>query len=121
MSDQYAFERTLAGIHDAMLDDARWPAASALIDEACVIRGNDPFAGGGPENDVRVRFVGIYQRGQRREDLEREYLAHYLQRGATEGRLPGRLAGTARPPGQRHRINPEVVATTLASLEVGGA
>ena len=77
MSEQNAFERTLAGIHDAMLDDARWPAASALIDEACGIRGNDLFVGEGPEGDVRVRFVGIYQRGQRREDLEREYLAHY--------------------------------------------
>ena len=77
MSGHDAFERTLAAIYDAMLDDARWPAASALIDEACGIKGNDLFVGEGPEGDVRVRFVGIYQRGQRREDLERDYLAHY--------------------------------------------
>ena len=77
MSGHDAFERTLAAIYDAMLDDARWPAASALIDEACGIRGNDLFVGEGPEGDVRVLFVGMYQRGQRREDLEREYLAHY--------------------------------------------
>ncbi len=32
----------------------------------------------GPEGDVQTRFVGIYKRGQRREDLEREYLAHYF-------------------------------------------
>ena len=77
MSGYDAFERTLAEIYNAMLDDARWPAASALIDEACGIKGNDLFVGEGPEGDVRVRFVGIYQRGQRRKDLEREYLAHY--------------------------------------------
>ena len=78
MSDQDAFKRTLAAMYDAMLDDARWPAASALIDEACGIKGNDLFVGEGPEGEVRVRFVGMYQRGQRREDLEREYLAHYF-------------------------------------------
>ncbi len=47
MSGQDAFERTLAAIYDAMLDDARWPAASALIDEACGITGNDLLVGGG--------------------------------------------------------------------------
>ena len=77
MSGHDAFERTVAAICDAMLDDARWPAASALIDEACGIKGNDLFLGEGPEGDVRNLFVGIYQRGQRREDLEREYLEHY--------------------------------------------
>ncbi len=77
MSGHDAFERTVAAICDAMLDDARWPAASALIDEACGIKGNDLFLGEGPEGDVRNLFVGIYQRGQRREDLEREYIEHY--------------------------------------------
>ena len=31
----------------------------------------------GPTNDVRALFVGLYARGQRREDLEREYLDTY--------------------------------------------
>ncbi len=39
MGDQDAFERTLASLHDAMLDDSRWPGASALIDEACGLTG----------------------------------------------------------------------------------
>ena len=30
-----AFERILESLYRAMLDDAHWPAASALIDEAC--------------------------------------------------------------------------------------
>ena len=77
MSDQDAFEHILASLHDAMLDDARWPAVSALIDEACGIEGNDLMVGEGPEDDVRARFVGVYRRGQRREDLERDYLENY--------------------------------------------
>ena len=78
MSGRDAFERTLAAIYDAMLDDARWPAASALIDETCGVRGNDLFVAEGPEDDRRGLFVGIYCRGQRREDLERHYLENYF-------------------------------------------
>ena len=35
------------------------------------------MVGEGPKDDVRGLFVGLYYRGQRREDLEREYLEHY--------------------------------------------
>ena len=35
------------------------------------------MVGEGPKNDVRGLFVGLYYRGQRREDLEREYLENY--------------------------------------------
>ena len=78
MSGHDAFERTLGALYDALLDEARWPAASARIDEACGNRGNDLFVAEGPKDDVRGLFVGIYRRGQRREDLEREYLANYF-------------------------------------------
>ena len=47
MSDQDAFERILASLYDAMLDDAEWPATSALIDEACGTVGNQ--GGGRPD------------------------------------------------------------------------
>ena len=77
MSDQDAFERILASLHEAMLDDVQWPATSALIDEACGTQGNALLVGEGPQDDIRVLFVGLYYRGQRREDLEREYLEHY--------------------------------------------
>ncbi len=60
-----------------MLDESRWPATSALIDEACGLTGNGLMVGEGPKNDVRGLFVGLYYRGQRREDLEREYLKTY--------------------------------------------
>ena len=77
MSHQDAFERILASLYDAMLDETRWPATSALIDEACGLTGNGLMVGEGPTDDVRALFVGLYYRGQRREDLEREYLENY--------------------------------------------
>ena len=77
MNNQDAFERILASLYDAMLDETRWPATSALIDEACGITGNGLMVAEGPKNDIRGLFVGLYYRGQRREDLEREYLEHY--------------------------------------------
>ena len=85
MSDQDAFERILASLYDAMLDDTRWPGGSALIDEACGLTGNGLLVGEGPKDDVRVLFVGAYCRGQRREDLEREYLENYHP---TDERVP---------------------------------
>ena len=85
MSDQDAFERIVASLHDATLDDTRWPATSALIDEACGLRGNGLMVGEGPKDDVRAVFVGAYCRGQRREDVEREYLEDYHP---TDERVP---------------------------------
>ena len=77
MSDRDAFERILTALYDAMLDDRHWPATSALIDEACGLMGNTLLVGEGPKHDLRVGFVGLYYRGQRRTDLEREYLEVY--------------------------------------------
>ena len=45
MSDRDAFERSMASLYDAMLDDTRWPVASALIDEACGLTGNGLVVG----------------------------------------------------------------------------
>ena len=77
MSEHDAFDRVLAAVHAATLDETRWPATSALIDEACGLTGNGLMVGEGPKDDVRGLFVGLYYRGQRREDLEREYLDTY--------------------------------------------
>ena len=77
MSDQDMFDRILASLYDAMLDDTYWPATSALIDEACGAQGNALMVGEGPPDDIRALFVGLYYRGERREDLEREYLEVY--------------------------------------------
>ena len=85
MSEQDAFGRILESMCDAMLDDAHWPRASALIDEACGVTGNDVLVTDGPKDDVRVLFVGAYTRGQRREDQERDYLENYHP---TDERVP---------------------------------
>ena len=77
MSDQDAFAHILASLHEAMLDDVHWPTTTALIDEACGLTGNTLLVGEGPKDDIRVLFVGLYYRGQRRTDLEREYLEVY--------------------------------------------
>ena len=77
MSSEDIFKRIMASLNDATLDDQHWPATSALIDEACGLTGNALMVGEGPKDDIRARFVGLYYRGQRREDLEREYLETY--------------------------------------------
>ena len=79
MSDQDAFERVLTALHDAMLDDTLWPATSARIDEACGIQGHFLTVSADPPDDGQnlCSFIGLYYRGQRRADLEREYLERY--------------------------------------------
>ena len=77
MSDQDAFERILASLYDAMLDPTQWPATSALIDEACGMQGSALAVGEGPKDDIRIIPAGLYYRGQRHEELEREYLEIY--------------------------------------------
>ena len=77
MSQDDIFQRILASLHEATLDDARWPAASALIDAACEVRGNALLVGEGSGREARLVFTFFSYRGQRREDLEREYLEIY--------------------------------------------
>ena len=77
MSDQDEFARILASLYQATLDDRHWPVTSALIDEACGITGNCLLVGEGPPDDIRAMFVGVYARGERQADLEREYLQVY--------------------------------------------
>ena len=77
MSQLDTFNRILASLHQAMLDDAHWPATSALIDDACGMTGNDLAVGEGFGADVKVFYAGIYRRGERRQDLERLYFDVY--------------------------------------------
>ena len=72
------FDRIVALLHEAALDDARWPAASALIDEACRASGNTlVFGDARPYEDVRIFFAWFYYRGRRHRGLEREYFDVY--------------------------------------------
>ena len=77
MNPDDAFERILASLHEAALDDARWPAASALIDEACGIVGNALVVGEAAGADALIHFARFLYRGEHRPDLEREYFDEY--------------------------------------------
>ena len=78
MNPDDAFERILASLHEAALDDHRWPAASALIDEACGTRGNALTVGEGTGGGDRIHFARLLSRGECRQDLAREYFdVHY--------------------------------------------
>ena len=77
MTGESRFDRLLAGLYEAMLDDARWPAASALIDEVCGSKGNMMVSGDGGGEDVDIFFARFCYRGERRPDLGGEYFEVY--------------------------------------------
>ena len=78
MSGRPAFDRILASMHDAVLDDTRWPACSALIDEACRTKGNMlSFARGQSQDEAEIYLARLYTRGERHHALEREYFDVY--------------------------------------------
>ena len=87
MNDQDVFERIVASLHDAVLDETRWSATSALIDAACGTQGNALFVGAGPKDDGRVLFGQLYYRGASRDDLLHEYLTVYHPLDASVPRL----------------------------------
>lgn len=78
MNREDEFERLLASLHEAVLDDAHWPATSALIDKACGTKGNMlTFASGQYREDVEIYLAPLYYRGERHYELEREYFDVY--------------------------------------------
>ena len=93
MNSLDALDRILRSLHQAMLDDAHWPAASALIDEICGLKGNGLAVGGGFRDNHRLYFAGIYRRGERRQDLERGYFDDFYARDERVPRLRQALAG----------------------------
>ena len=86
MASHEAFDRILALLQRSMLDDALWPATSALIDEVCGTRGNGLVVG--PEDDVPQIYFSMYlSRGDRLLELEREYFEVYHDRDEALPRL----------------------------------
>ena len=88
MSQQDPFDRIVAALHDAALDEARWSAASALIDDACRTKGNMlVFGDGQSRDDAAILMARFYYRGQRDRALEREYFGVYYPRDERVPRL----------------------------------
>ena len=93
MSPDDAFERILASLYRAMLDDARWPATSALIDEACGVAGNALTVGEGTGGEHRIHYARLLSRGACRHDLAREYFELHYPHDAGMRRLMDRPQG----------------------------
>lgn len=88
MSERDTFDRILASLHEAALDDGRWPAASALIDDALGAEGNALVVGADqPGGDVRIFYAGFFYRGERNREWEREYFDDYYARDERIPRL----------------------------------
>ena len=95
MDRQDTFNRVVAALHDAMIDDSHWAAASRLIEAACRSKGNALVFGERQAEDVRIFMARFFHRGQRRTDWEREYYAVYHpvdERAPRLNRLPNARA-----------------------------
>ena len=77
MNPDDAFERCLELLYEAALDDARWPAATSLSEEALDASGNALGVTEVGDDDVRVRFARFLRRGDSLPDLMREYFTVY--------------------------------------------
>ena len=80
MSQQDAFERVLASLHEAMLDDSLclWDRTSALIDEACRSMGNKLIFHDDSFKLTGVLFSRFCYRGQRHKKSEFEYYDRFF-------------------------------------------
>ena len=78
MSQQDAFERVLASLHEAMLDDSLWDRTSALIDEACRSMGNKLILHDDSFELTGVLFSRFCYRGQRHKASEFEYYHRFF-------------------------------------------
>lgn len=75
------FDRIMSALHDAMLDDTRWPTASRLIDEACEIKGNALVVGKGrSQADGEIFLSRFCYHGERAQARERWYFENYYPR-----------------------------------------
>ena len=86
MSQQDKFDRVVASLHEAMLGDAHWQAASTQIDDACGTKGShlvvvDSHARNRPE----WLFDRLFYHGVGRQDISQEYVEDFF---ATDERIP---------------------------------
>ena len=77
MNERDAFQRLLVSLHEAVLNPDLWPTTSALIDEAVAVKGNALLIAQSVAPDAPILFAAGYYRGERRPDLERQYVEDY--------------------------------------------
>ena len=93
VSPDDAFDRILASLYRASLDDALWPATSALIDEACGIVGTGLVVGEIVNGRGRIYVARNLYRGESRLDLAREYFDVWYPQDTAIRRLTGQPEG----------------------------
>ena len=86
MDEQNRFDRVVASLLDAQLDDSYWPTASALFDDACDLQGNHlaVIRGDHPGN-AEFLFGKLYKHGEPDDELEQRYIRDYFP---IDDRLP---------------------------------
>ena len=73
-----AFRRIVDSLNEAMLDDARWPETSALIDDAVGAKGSIlAFGGDVSKGNNQLFFSKTYFRGEDRSAWQQEYFRDY--------------------------------------------
>ena len=78
MNRQDEFDRIVDSLNEAMLKEARWQDASALIDEAIGSHGSIlAFGAERPTGAIEMFFAKIFLRGVDRSDLTRRYFRDY--------------------------------------------
>ena len=85
MSQQDAFERVVASLHEATLDDSLWDRTSGLIDDACRSMGNQMVFCDDSAGRTGVLFARFCLRGQRHKEAEIEYYNRFF---ATDEHVP---------------------------------
>ena len=63
MTPNDTFDRCRALLYEAALDDARWPDATGLIEEALGAAGNALSVVEGMDDGVRIHFARFLRRG----------------------------------------------------------
>ena len=95
MNPDDAFERIVGLLYEAALDDALWPAAATVIEEAIGASGSILAVSEGSGDDARLHFARYLYRGESHPEPVREYfdVYHALDEGIQRvRRLPrGRL------------------------------
>ena len=94
MSREDRFERLVAALHEAALDEAVWPEAAGLIDEVVGTGGNALAVGrGSSQLDSEILLVRLCFGGERDEAWERRYMRDYWLRDESIPRLAALPAG----------------------------
>ena len=98
MSQQDLFERILALLHDAALDDVHWSAAARLINEASQMKSN-ALAISDRRHQPRPElfFFRLIVGGEHRDDLERAHLRDFLLYDESISRVKLLRAGQPAP------------------------